>query len=431
MPRTATTRQTEVSVTGDYIERPWAVAVHDGLERKRNGCIVAHRRAGKTVCVVAQVIRDVFACPHPNAQGAYIAPTAKQARTVAWPYFYQMLRELPGVRFREHEMAIDLPGGRRILMASGEQYDRLRGLYLDVAVVDEMADCPESLITTVLRPALADRQGKLIVIGTVKGRGPFWQMYERACTSEDWFAGLFTPDMTNALPESELEFLRREMSEDEYQQELMCNPDAAVKGAYYGKAMQELQEGGFITRVPYDPALPVTVAMDLGMADSTAIWFAQLMTGGEVRLVEYREYQNTSFIQILTELEALPYRISRWIGPHDLKVREFTSGQSRYDSAFELGVVFDIAPKMPVIDGIEAVRRALPRCVFDAEKCRDGINSLRLYRSQWDETKRVLSRNPVHDMHSHAADAMRYLITATNGGQRNLFADLAPIDYGD
>lgn len=420
-----------ICVTGDYVERDWAAAAHDGMEAHRNSVIIAHRRAGKTVCVIAQAIRDVFACKAPEPQAAYIAPTAKQARTVSWPYFRRMLGHIPGVNFREHQQQIDLPNGGRILIASGEQYDRLRGLYLDCAIVDEAADCPDALITKVLMPALLDRDGKLILIGTVKGRGPFWRMYEKALESPDWYAARFLPSDTGVIPPDALARIRGELSESEYAQEFLCDPSAAIKGAYWARELRQAEEDGRVCRVPHDPRIPVTVALDLGMADSTAIWIAQLHTGGEIRLLEYREYQNTSFVQILRELEALPYRIAHWVGPHDLRVREYTSGQSRMDAAAELGIIFDVAPRLPVIEGIEAVRVAIPRMVFDASKCRAGLDALALYRSKWDETHRVLSRNPVHDWTSHGADALRYLITGTGGGQANIFTRMGDLDYGD
>jgi len=424
------TARAEIVATGDYQPRQWALAVHAGIESRRNSIVVAHRRAGKTVLVVAQVINEMFACPHPNPQWAYIAPTARQARMVSWPYFTKMLAHIPGIEFREHALEIRFPNGGRIMLASGEGYDRLRGLYLDGCVVDEVADCPESLIPAVLRPALSDRKGKLILIGTVKGRGPFWQTYLRARHSPDWYAGIFLPDDTNVIDADELALLRREMSDDEYRQEMLCDPDAAVRGSYYGESLRKLTDRGGVTSVPFDPALTVTVGLDLGISDSTACWFAQLHRGGEIRLIEYAEWQNTSFLQIIREIRARGYVDVDWIGPHDLSVREYTSGQSRYDAAADVGVVFTIAPRLPVIDGIEAVRRAMPRMVFDDMGTQMGREFLALYRSEWDDKRRVLSRNPVHDFSSHAADALRYLVTGTSGGvQPALFRNLEPIDY--
>lgn len=421
-------------MTGDYVERPWFSEVHDGLDSHRNGCIVAHRRGGKTVGMVAQGVRETFREHLPGPQGAYIAPTAKQAKDVAWHYFVDMLKDVPGVEFRRHTLEIELPlmAGQdrpgRILLASGDKYDRLRGMYLDWAIVDEGADCPEALIPTVLLPALEDRLGKLWLIGTVRGRNWFWQQYEKAMASSDWFAGLYAPSSTGVFTDEQLEFLRQEMGDDAYRQEMLCDPTAASRGAYFARELAEHKSQQ--TTVPYDAQLGVTVSFDLGIADATAVWFTQVHGAGEIRHIEYREYVNTGFIDILRELQRLDYVIDRWIGPHDLAVREYSSGQSRLDAARSVGVNFEVAPRLPVIDGIEAVRRALPRMWFDADKCRDGLIALEQYHSQYDEKRRVLSRNPVHDWSSHGADAMRAFVTASRGGQaKDLFADMAPLEY--
>ena len=423
-------RAPEVSVTGPYVERFYQSELHDGFDSHRNSIVIAHRRAGKTVSMVAQLIRDVFACKLKRPQVAYIAPTMKQARAIAFDYFRDFLADVPGCQFREHELRIELPGSRRIMFASGETPDRLRGLYLDAACVDEMADCPESLITTCIRPCLADRAGKLYLIGTVKGRNYFWRTYERACTDPGWFTANLLPDYTKALPLEELDLLRAEMSEEEYASEMLNDPSAAVRGAYYGKAMQRLEPTNQIS-VPWDQSLGITLSFDLGIANSTAIWVSQILRGGEIHLIDYLEYQNTSFATILQELRAKPWEIIKWIGPHDLQVREYSTGVTRYDTARDLGVVFEIAPKLPVIEGIEAVLRVLDRCYFDKEACRTGIDCLALYRSEYDEKRRVMSRNPVHDYTSDAADSFRYLITGTRGGKVDLFPSQGRIDYGN
>ena len=420
---------TEVSVTGPYIERFYQSELHDGFDAHRNSIVIAHRRAGKTVSIVAQLIRDVFAVKLPRPQVCYIAPTMKQAKLIAFDYFRDFLYDVPGVQFREHELRIELPGRRRVMFASGETPDRIRGLYLDACAVDEMADCPESLISTCIRPCLADRSGKLYLIGTVKGRNHFWRTYERAQLSDNWFTANLLPDYTHALPDAELELLREEMSDDEFAGEMLNDPSASIRGSYYGKLLSELQD--HITDVPWDSGCGVTLSFDLGIANSTAIWATQILRGGEIHVIDYVEYQNTSFSQILKEIRAKPWEIINWIGPHDLQVREYSTGVTRYDTARDLGVVFKIAPKLPVIEGIEAVKRALPRCYFDAEACRVGLDCLALYRSEYDEKRRVLSRNPVHDYTSDAADSFRYLITGTKGGKVNLFPTQSRIDYGN
>ena len=426
----------QLSVTGDYIEREYQTRLHDGMEDFSQAIIIAHRRAGKTVVVIAQLIRDVFSCGLHRPQVAYVANTYKQAKNVAWLYFQDMLKHVPNVKYSKQDLSIVIPSSdgdptnvRTIFLLGSENPDRLRGMYLDSACVDEMATAPASLITKILRPCLADRAGKLYLIGTVSGMNHFWKQYEKARDSEHWFSALLLPEDTHALSDDAIAVLKREMSDEEYRSEMLCDPTAAVLGSFYAKVIRELSENDQVCHVPFDQALPVCAAFDLGIADATAIWFAQLHRGGEIRIIDHCEYTNTGFIQILDEVRKL-YNITRWIGPHDLRVREYTSGQSRVDAASEIGIEFEIAPMLPVIDGIEAVRRALPRCWFDEEKTQYGVECLTLYHSSYDDKRRVLSRNPVHDYTSHSADAFRYLITATDGGRPDLFHEQPQLDYG-
>lgn len=416
-----------------YEPRPFQRKLHAGWSSHRDSIVLCHRRGGKTVGAVAQLIDDCIRCQLPAPQVAYICPTYTQAKRVALGYFRAMLRDVKGVTVRESDLTISLPGQRTIYLLGADNPDRLRGMYLDAAVVDEFADCRESLLGEILRPCLADRNGSLYLIGTVKGRNHLWRAYEKARddTSGNWFHANLLPDDTGSLTPEQLDYLRREMTEDEYRGEMLNDPDAGVKGAYYGGVLRWLEDHGRIREVPYDDSMLVDVAMDLGMADATAIWFLQCIGGREVRVIDCVEYTSTSFVQILTELRQRPYQFGRFIGPHDLNVREFTTGTSRLDAAYELGVTFEVAPRHTVIEGIAATERVLKRCYFDRKATQPGRDALALYRSEWDEKRRVLSRNPVHDWTSHYADALRYFAVATDGQQASLFNNAAPLNYAN
>ena len=413
----------------EYAPRPFQKRLHAGFNSHRNSIVICHRRAGKTVAAVAQVIRSVCECRSPAPRGAYIAPTYGMAKRISWDYFKRMLVNVPAV-FREGELCIDLPGDRRIYLLGADNPDRLRGLYLDVAVVDEMADCSESLIGEVLRPALADRNGKLILIGTVKGRNHFWRAYEKASRDEsgDWFTANLTPDVTGSLTDEQLAFLRKEMSEDEYAGEMLNDPNAGVRGSFYGATLRDLETRGRICKVEYDRNVLVDVAFDLGYADGTAVWWVQCLGMREVRVLQFREYSQTPLGDILREVRAMPYSYGRWIGPHDLRVHDSFSGVTRIDAAFELGIQFEVAPKVPVNDGIAAGTRVMSMAWFDDEGTRDGRDRLALYRSQYDEKHRTLMRAPLHDWTSHAADAWRYFAVATDGRVADLW-NTGPLSY--
>ena len=418
--------QTAETLYIDYEPRPYQAALHRGFSSTRNAIVIAHRRAGKTVAAVAQLIRDAFECTKPRPRLAYIAPTYRMAKSIAWDYFKAMLRGIPGVKYRESDLQIDLPNGARLLLMGGENPDRLRGQYLDSALVDEMADCPESLITAVLRPCLADRQGSLYLIGTVKGRNHFWHTYERALENPEWFTANLKPDDTHALSTDDLRILREEMGEEYYRAEMLNDPSAAVRGAFYGETMRELEEKGRICEIEHLKDHPITLSFDLGWADATAVWAIQTLSNGSVRVFDYDQFTHTPFSQILSEYRArADWQIERWIGPHDLDTHD-PEGTTRFDTASELGIWFEVCKRHLVIDGIEASRRVLQRCWFDTKATRQGREYLSLYRAQYDDKRRVLSKTPLHDECSDAADAFRYFSMATDGMQPRLWGGEIP-----
>jgi hypothetical protein len=264
---------------------------------------------------------------------------------------------------------------------------------------------------------LADRKGSALFIGTPYGRGnAFYDLYQLADESDEWYRALLTAHDTGVIDPKELEAAKQAMSDEEFNQEFLCSWDAAIRGAFYGKAMDKATAEGRITKVPYDETMQVITAWDLGINDATAVWFAQVI-GSEIRFIDYEEYQGMSIPAIIRELDKKPYRYNKHIAPHDIKVRELGTGTSRWEVALKLGLRFDVARQIPVIDGIDAVRSMLGRCWFDEKNCFYGLEALRAYRTEYDDKKRVYSNAPLHDWSSHGADAMRYF--AVEVGARN------------
>jgi phage terminase large subunit len=182
-----------------------------------------------------------------------------------------------------------------------------------------------------------------------------------------------------------------------------------AEGAYYAVEMREATHNERMTNVPYDSSIGVITAWDLGMGDSTSIWFAQ-MVGAEVRLIDYYESSGVGLDHYARVLNEKGYIYDQHILPHDVRVRELGSGRSRLETLDSLGVrPVQIAPQLNVDDGIQAVRSMLGRCWFDAEKCERGIDALRQYRREYDEKGMTWRSRPLHDWTSHCADAMRYL----------------------
>jgi phage terminase large subunit len=182
-----------------------------------------------------------------------------------------------------------------------------------------------------------------------------------------------------------------------------------VVGAYYGTLMARAEAEQRIARVPHDPAAPVWTAWDLGIRDATAIWFAQAI-GREVRLIDYYEASGVDLGHDVREIVARPYAYAGHVVPHDAQAKELGTGKSRLEVLASLGLAnITLAPMHRIEDGINGCRVLIPKCAFDAGKCARGVDALKLYRSEYDETLRVLRPGPLHDWTSHAADAFRYL----------------------
>ena len=380
-------------------------------QQKRFSVIVAHRRAGKTVLCVNWLVRAALMCKRPRPRVAYIAPLYRQAKQSAWDFAKHYTSTIPGRVAHEAELRIDLPNGARIQLFGADNPDALRGIYLDGVVLDEYAQMSPRLWGEVIRPLLADREGYAIFIGTPRGRNAFCELYEAARDGEsgpDWSAALYRASETGILPDAELRAAEHDMGEDEYAQEFECSFTAAIKGAYYGKDMARADDEDRICAVPHESASLVHTAWDLGIGDSTAIWFFQ-QVGREIHMIDYLEASGVGLDWYVKELHAKPYIYGEHILPHDAEAKELGTGKSRTDVLRGLGVVARVLPRAAIDDGINAVRMILSRCWFDRVKCATGIEALRQYQRKWDESNGVFRPTPLHDRHSHGADAMRYL----------------------
>ena len=360
-------------------------------------------------------------CTLKNPQYAYIAPTYSQAKRIAWDLLKEYLKDIPNVEFNESELRADiyrphLKDKVRIILLGAENPGALRGLYLDGVVLDEYAEMNPEVWSQVLRPALSDREGWAMFIGTPRGQNHFYETYLMAEGKQDWFRAVFKASETKIIPLAELEAAEAIMSEEEFNQEYGCSFTAALVGAYYGKNIAKLESRGRITSVPFDSSLNVITAWDLGIDDSTAIWFIQ-MYRTEVRVIDYMEGSGEGleyYIKMLSEKE---YIYSAHFFPHDIAVRDLITGKSRLEVVKALGLKnVRVAPKLMVADGIQAVRNLLDRCWFDKDNCNQGkigsqrgLESLKNYQKKWDSKNKIYLSTPKHDWASHGADAFRTL----------------------
>lgn len=391
-------------VTIPYKPRQAFRPLHEST--KRWTVIVAHRRAGKTVACVNHLLRAALTTKRKDWRGAYIAPFYRQAKSVAWDYVKRYSAVIPGISVNESELRIDYPNGSRIQLFGADNADALRGMYFDSLIADEYGDWKPSVWNYVIRPALADRQGKAIIIGTPKGRNQFHEAYVRAQNDPDSLALMIPAATSGILPDSELDALRRELSADAWRQEMECDFDAALPGAIWGKELWQLEQDGRVRADLHDEAIKTFAVLDLGFSDDTAIWWFQ--AGKELRLIDCYSASGMPISHYHEVLKAKSYKYGEWLYlPHDARAKSLQTGRSIEEQFRSLGWKPRIVPELSLIDGIQAARLTLNDCHFD-EQCREGIETLKQYQREYDEEKRCFRDKPRHDWTSHYADAFRY-----------------------
>jgi hypothetical protein len=414
------------------IYTPRLAFVNFHQRHQRWGLLVCHRRAGKTIAAINDLVgralntMKVYASAHPP-QYAYIAPFYAMAKRIAFDYLVRYTDQ-PGMRVSVNiaELTVVLHNGAKIMLFGADKPDALRGIYLDGAVIDEPAIMRPRVFTEVLRPLLADRIGWCIFIGTPNGKNEFWRLREEARMNPDkWFLMTLPASASGLLPQEELDDARRIMSDDEYAQEFECSFEAALKGSFYGKLLNEIAHR--ITNVEYDAALPVHVSLDLGYTDSTALWWWQAL-GDEVRYIRCEEHSGLELSDYVGIMRSYGYTYGDVWLPHDARAKSLQTGRSTIEILKSLGVKGKIVPELSVQQGIQASRFVLSsdETFLDAENCADGIEALRQYQREWDDKKQAFKEQPKHDHTSHYADSFRYSALVAHKGAREFVNRVAP-----
>lgn len=414
---------TEVIKTG-YEPRPLQGQLHKDLIRYN--VLVAHRRFGKTVFCINELIDRALFNKLPDPRYAYIAPFFNQAKDVAWEYLKRYTRPIPGSQPNESELRVDLPNKARVRLYGADNPDRLRGLYLDGVVLDEYGQMNPTIWPEIIRPMLVDRQGWAIFMGTPFGRNHFAEMFDEHFQDPDWLVKRFRASETEIINPVELHNARKTMTEDQYNREFQCSFDAAIPGAYYARLIQQAEDDNRVTRVPYDPGYPVDTAWDLGMDDMTAIWFFQEI-GLSLHVIDYYENNNEEPPHYAGVIRAKPYKsYGCHYLPHDGGNRGVLSKNTYEDQlrSQEIGRI-NVGIKRPPLERVNAVRKLLPKCVFDRQKTLKGVEALRMYHTEYDDDKKTFKETPLHDWSSHAADAFgEYAVSKTPKAKTK-----SPTDY--
>lgn len=405
-------------ITTGYSPRVLQLELHS--EVKRFNVVVCHRRFGKTVWAINETIDRALRNPLKNPQYAYFAPFFGQAKRVAWDYLKEYTKVIPGVTVNEAELRVEIPRADRqdkvrIILLGAENPAAIRGIYLDGAILDEFAEMDPTVWSMVIRAALSDRLGWAIFLGTPKGQNHFFDVLETAKQKalggdQSWYWRVFKASETGIIPESELEAARSVMSEEEYEQEYECSFTAALIGAYYGKEMAKAERENRICEVPHESASLTSTYWDLGIGDTTAIWFIQ-QVGKEYHAIDYFEDSGKDlahYVRIIKEKQKeFGYIYDEHFLPHDAAARELGTGKSRQEVLQSLGLRSHILPKNRIEDGINAVRLVLSKMYFDKIKCARGLQALTNYSKKWDAKNKIFSSAPLHNWASHGADAFR------------------------
>lgn len=399
---------------------------------QRFSCMVLHRRAGKTVASINDEIARAIYTKKQDARYAYIAPFRNQAKDLAWTYLQRYTDGITS-NVSQSDLSVTLQHNQaRIRIYGADNPESFRGIYLDGVVIDEFGDMSPIIWGTILLPTLMDRKGWAVFIGTFKGRNHFWKTYERACGrqllgSEDpeyfkknWFNYILPASKSKIYTQEEFEAMKAEVSDEEYQQEYECNPDAAVKGTYYAKQIALLQAAGQIysDSADHNPDIPVSIWSDLGRTDSTALWFVQRRAGGYA-IIDYEEDNGQGVDHYAKLVSEKPYKYESWNVPHDAKALTLATKRSTIEQLIDHDEngkfnrwdpsvpIMRLAPRLAVQHGIDAVRSILPDCYFST-KTEAGVEALRAYSRRFDELTKSFANDPAHNWASHGADAFRY-----------------------
>lgn len=306
------------------------------------------------------------------------------------------------------EMKITLVNGSLIqLVGSDTASQSLVGTNPQGVVFSEWA-LAEPSAYQFIRPALLYNSGWVIFVSTPRGRNHMFEMHEIAKNSSEWFVSVKTVLDTGIISMQEINNERKTMSEDLIQQEYFVSYTAGVEGSYYCRYLDKARLNNQIGIVPWEPSFKCWTAWDLGVHDKTIILIFQ-QVGQIIRVIDMVEGCDKGLDYYTKVLSEKPYVWGGHFAPHDIKVRELTTGLSRLELAARMGIRFDVAPNLPIEDGIELCRINFPRIWIDESKCANLVKALESYRREWDDKRKVYKQNPLHDDSSHYADAFRYM----------------------
>lgn len=414
------------------------------LKAMDNGCkravLVWHRRAGKEVTCWNWLIKQAYW--HRVGTYVYFFPTSRLGRRILWDgsdkdgrkFIDSVPRSIIEGEPNSVEMKIKLKNGSIIQIIGTDTIVNV-GINPIGCVFSEFS-LQDDKAWNLIRPILRENGGWAVFNFTPRGKNHAYDLYLMAKTNPEWFCQKLSIRDSGVLSEEDIETERREgMSEQLIQQEYYCSFDQGVEGAYYAKLLDRAEMEGRITNVPYDPAVPVDTYWDLGVSDATAILFVQNV-GKEVHIIDIYQNEGEGINHYANILQDKAQK-SQWIygshyAPHDIQVRELGHGaRTRWQSAKDLGIKFEIVPSLSIVEGIEMARVLFPRLWIDKNHCRYFLKCCENYHKLYNEKLNIYSDRPVHDWSSHMMDAFRMMAVIQSRQRRERMTEQEAIELQD
>ena len=420
-----------IELPHNWDPRVYQVPIWKYMAPKKKGqraVCVWHRRCGKDLVGVNLVAYKAM-----QRVGTYwhMLPTYKQGRSIVWNGMTG-----DGVKFTDFipnslvasrnatEMRITMKNGSIYQVVGTDNIDSLVGTN-PVGVILSEYSLHDPAAWDYVRPILAENGGWALFLYTARGKNHGYTLLKRNQKNPKWFtevlvAGDKGTKKENGLPVVSDQDIQDErdsgMPEELIQQEFYCSFDAPMFGAYYSNQMAAADKAGRITKVLHEPKLPVDTYWDLGVGDETVIWFVQ-DNRGELRVIDCYAASGEGLRHYIKVLRGNweghehmgDYTYRNHYAPHDIEVRDLSTGEKRKDTARKLGLKFKVVQRHGVEERIDATRNIIGRCWFDEDKCERGIEALRSYRKEWDDKRKTFRDNPLHDWASHYADSFGLL----------------------
>lgn len=399
-------------------QRDFWVAMEKGARR---AALVWPRRAGKDTVSLAWTAFD--ALQHVG-QYWHLFPEQTQARKAIWHGVNRDGDRIIDVAFppkirratNESEMRIEFVNGSQWMLGGSDRFDALVGSNPRGVVFSEFAIANPRAYDFV-RPILAENGGWALFPYTPRGRNHGYELFEKLSQDAGSFAQLLTCDDTGHMSEDALRLERSEMSSELFEQEYYASWDFGSEGSFYSKQMNTAQREGRITSVPHDPSLLTHVSWDIGLRDSTALWFFQVGGGGQIRWIDYEEAHGEQLDYYVKLIRSKDYNYGNDLFlPHDAG-HERLGAESIENQLRDLGFgVRVLKVERSVLPGIESCRVGIAKSVFDEAKTKQGRACLNAYQREYDDKRQVFKPTPLHNWASDGADSFRYAVRAINAG---------------